>query len=246
VRIESKALSLRLLESFPRKIRFSEVKIAKAPELRLILLTISFFLLCISLHGQEQAVTTPDTPVQNKRVIQFTGVVMEMDSFNVIPGVHVYLPKGGRGTTTNPYGFFSIAVVEGDSIVFSAVGFKRTHFIVPRHESTSSLKVIVTLESDVTFLEEVEVFPFPTEEMFKRAVVTMQLPYNRENANLQAWINATYMKDGGNFMAASPAMNQRYFQDQQVQMFQNKFGPQTNNLLNPWAWNSFIRSIKGN
>ena len=166
---------MRLLESFPRKIRFSEVKIAKAPELRLILLTISIFLLCISLHGQEQAVTTPDTPVQNKRVIQFTGVVMEMDSFNVIPGVHVYLPKGGRGTTTNPYGFFSIAVVEGDSIVFSAVGINRT-----------------------------------------------------------------------NYIAASPAMNQRYFQDQQVQMFQNKFGPQTNNLLNPWAWNSFIRSIKGN
>jgi hypothetical protein len=214
--------------------------------LRFLLLTISFFAVAVLACAQEQVVAVPDAPQASQKVIQFTGVVMEMDSFNVIPGVHVYLPKGGRGTTTNPYGFFSLAVVEGDSIVFSAVGFKRTHYIIPKHDATSSLKVIVTLENDVTFLEEVEVFPFPTEEMFKRAVVTMQLPYNRENANLQAWINATYMKDGGNFMAASPAMNQRYFQDQQVQMFQNKFGPQTTNLLNPWAWNSFIRSLKSN
>jgi hypothetical protein len=192
--------------------------------------------------GQDQAV---EVPKAQKKVVQFTGVVMEMDSFNVIPGVHVYIPKGGRGTTTNPYGFFSIPVVEGDSVIFTAVGFKRTYFIIPKHEAKSSLKVIVTLEQDVTFLEEVEVFPFPNEEMFKRAVVTMQLPYNRENANLQAWINATYMKEGsGYYYASSPAMNQRVFQDQQVQMFQNKFGPQTTNLLNPWAWNSFIQSLK--
>ena len=191
--------------------------------------------------SQDQAV---EVPKPQKKVIQFTGVVMEIDSFNVIPGVHVYIPKGGRGTTTNPYGFFSFPVVEGDSVIFSAVGFKRTSFIIPKHDGNSSLKVIVTLDQDVQFLEEVEVFPFPNEEMFKRAVVTMQLPYNRDNANLQAWINATYMKDGGNYYASSPAMNQRYFQDQQVQMFQNKFGPQTTNLLNPWAWNSFIQSLK--
>ena len=72
-------------------------------------------------------------------VIQFTGVVMESDSLTVIPGVHIYVPKGGRGTTTNPYGFFSMPVLEGDSIVFSAVGFKRTHFIVPAHDPKTSL-----------------------------------------------------------------------------------------------------------
>jgi hypothetical protein len=209
--------------------------------LRPFLLTILLLLITSQAIGQDQAIAVPTAQV---KVIQFTGVVMEIDSFNVIPGVHVYIPKGGRGTTSNPYGFFSIPVVEGDSVIFSAVGFKRTSFIIPKHEGNSSLKVIVTLLQDVTFLEEVEVFPFPNEEMFKRAVVTMQLPYNRENANLQAWINATYMKDGGSYYASSPAMNQRVFQDQQVQMFQNKFGPQTTNLLNPWAWNSFINSLK--
>ena len=183
---------------------------------------------------------------EDNPVIQFTGVVMESDSLTVIPGVHIYVPKGGRGTTTNPYGFFSMPVLEGDSIIFSAVGFKRSHFIVPKHDPKTSLKVIVTMEEDIAFLEEVEVFPFPSEEMFKQAVVTMRLPYDRNTANLQAWLNATYMKEGYQYMSASPAANQRYFQEQQMLQFHNRFGPQPNNLLNPWAWSSFIKSLKGN
>lgn len=179
-------------------------------------------------------------------VIQFTGVVMQQDSLDVVPGVHIYVPKGGRGTTSNPYGFFSMPVIEGDSVIFSAVGFKRTHFIIPKHDPATSLKVLVTMVEDITFLDEVEVFPFPTEEMFKHAVVTMQLPYNRETANLQAWLNATYMKEGYDYYAASPATNQRYQSDRQILQFQNKFAPQQNNLLNPWAWASFINSMKGN
>ena len=201
--------------------------------MRYILISVLVLMSSIGVMAQE-----------NKPVIQFTGVVMEEDSLEVVPGVHIYVPKGGRGTTTNPYGFFSMPVVEGDSIIFTAVGFKRTHFIVPAHDPSTSLKVLVTLIEDITFLDEVEVFPFPTEEMFKHAVVTMQLPYSRENANLQAWLNATYMKDGYAYLAASPATNQRYFQDRQILQFQNKFGPQQNNLLNPWAWSSAIRSLK--
>lgn len=176
-------------------------------------------------------------------VVQFAGVVMEKDSSVVILGVHVYVPLGGRGTTTNPYGFFSMPVVVGDSIIFTAVGFKRRHFIVPDHDPSTSLKVIVTLEEDITFLDEVDIFPFPTEEMFKLAVVNMQLPYDRESANLQAWLDATYMKEGHDFLA-SPITNQRYLQDRQRRELQNKFGPQPNNLLNPRAWASFIKSLR--
>ena len=101
--------------------------------------------------------------VQNKRIVQLTGVIFTPDSSSVIPGVHVYVPIGGRGTTTNPYGFFSMPVLEGDSVIFSAVGFKRQYYIVPEHDEDNSLKLIFTMQEDVTFLSEVEVFPYPTE-----------------------------------------------------------------------------------
>lgn len=225
-------LSLNLLQTFALEI----LSFFKENHVRILL---PFLLVIIVAFSAKAQVKHP--------VIQFTGVVMEQDSMNVIPGVHVYLPKSGRGTTTNPYGFFSLPVEEGDSIVFTAVGFKRTHYVIPAHDKSVSLKVIVTLEDDVTFLEEVQVFPFPTEEMFKRAVVTMELPQSRDQANLQAWLSATYMQDGYEFYSASPAMTQRYFQDQQVLSFQQKFGPSPQtNLLNPWAWSSFINSLRGN
>lgn len=59
-----------------------------------------------------------------EKVIQFTGVVLDTDS-SAIPGVHIYTPVFGRGTSTNQYGFFSMPALEGDSLVISAVGFKK-------------------------------------------------------------------------------------------------------------------------
>ena len=70
-----------------------------------------------------------------KRVIQLSGVVIGSDSSRAIPGVHVYVPKAGRGDVTNNAGFFSMPVLVGDSVVISAVGFVRQHYIVPPHPS---------------------------------------------------------------------------------------------------------------
>ncbi len=39
-----------------------------------------------------------------KRIIQLSGIVS--DSITVVPGVHVYVPKAGRGVPTNYAGFF--------------------------------------------------------------------------------------------------------------------------------------------
>src|SRR5688572_31858164 len=69
---------------------------------------------------------------QKKRVIQLSGIVLEEDSVSgrPIPGVHVYVPKAGRGTTTNGMGFFSMPVLEGDEITISAVGYDRQNVTV--------------------------------------------------------------------------------------------------------------------
>ncbi len=183
---------------------------------------------------------------QEKEIIQFTGVVFNQDSTTVVPGVHIYIPKSGRGTTTNPYGFFSMPVMEGDSVVFSAVGFKRSFYIIPKHtgSSTSSLQLIVTLNDDIQFLEEVEIRPYPTEEMFKEALITMELPYEREYANIHQWMNSEIMRRGYYDLPNSPNANHRYFVQQQFQAYINRYSPPQNQLLNPFAWANFINSLK--
>ena len=180
----------------------------------------------------------------SKKVIQFTGVVFGADSTSVVPGTHVYIPKSGRGTTTNPYGFFSLPVLEGDSVLFSAVGYKRAYFIIPQHEKESSLRVIISLQDDITFLEEVEIRPYPTESMFKEALITMELPERKEYANIYQWLNSEVMTQAYQNLPASPNANHQYFMQQQRQAYINKYSPPQNQLLNPFAWANFINSLK--
>lgn len=183
---------------------------------------------------------------EERRVIQFTGVVFAPDSSSVVPGVHVYVPAAGRGTTTNPYGFFSMPVLEGDSVIFSAIGFERQHFIVPQHEEDYSFKLMVTLKEDITLLNEVEIFPYPTEAMFKEAVLSLhELPYQTEYSNMNAWLSQGYMNTAYSNLPASQNANHQYYLQMQHQAAQRRYQGPSNHLLNPFAWAKFIKSLKG-
>ena len=194
-------------------------------------------LLCGVLWSQERS---------GRNVIQFTGVIFDQDSTSVIPGTHVYIPKSGRGTTTNPYGFFSMPVLEGDSIVFSAVGFKRSYYVVPAHREESSLRIVVSLEEDISFLEEVEIRPYPTESMFKEALITMELPHQKEYANIYQWLNSEYMREAYFNLPPSPNANAQYLINLQRQSYTNRYSPPSIPILNPFAWSQFINSLKNN
>ncbi len=200
------------------------------------------FILILSIFVLTVGLVEAQEPEQ--KVIQFTGVVFGADSSSVVPGTHVYIPKSGRGTTTNPYGFFSMPVLEGDSVVFSAVGYRRSYYIIPNHEEESSLRIIVALQDDIQFLEEVEIRPYPTESMFKEALITMELPNQREYANIYQWLNSQVMQEAYLDLPASPNANHQYFMQQQRQAYINRYSPPQNQFLNPFAWANFINSLR--
>lgn len=180
-----------------------------------------------------------------KRVIQLSGIVLGPDSLQGgIPGVNVYVPKAGRGVPTNTLGFFSMPVLVGDSVIISAVGYERQYYIVPNHPS-EFLTLIFELSEDLTYLKELMVTPFPTEEIFKEAVLALNLPlddaaYDRNNldAELLALILKTTPMDGYS--------NQRYMLDQLNTTQSSKYVPIANPLLNPFNWAKFIQSLKQN
>ena len=191
-------------------------------------------------------VILPGKAQQKKRVIQLSGVVLEEDSVSgsPVPGVHIYVPKAGRGTTTNGMGFFSMPVLEGDQIVISAVGYDRQDVTVqpdwPEYQT-----IIVTLTQDTTFLPEVVIFPFPTEEVFKQAVLAMNMPLDNSgidkrnfNEELLALMVKTTPMDG--------YQNQRYYLDQWANSANNRFQPVTNPFLNVFNWAKFFSSLKQN
>jgi hypothetical protein len=195
------------------------------------------FLLAILLLAGLSSVSAQN----KKRIIQLSGVVLGQDSTSGVPGVHIYVPKAGRGTTTNSIGFFSMPVVVGDSIIISSVGYERQFYMVPNHPS-EFLTVIFEMSEDVTYLSAVTATAFPTEEVFKEAVLALNLPPDGQidqknlNAELLALILKTTPMDG--------PQNQRYYLNQWASHTNDKFMPVTNPFLNPFNWIKFFNSLK--
>jgi hypothetical protein len=177
---------------------------------------------------------------QQKRAIQLSGVVLDTAT-GPLPGVHVYIPKAGRGVTTNAVGFFSLVVLPGDSIVISSVGYRRRHHIVEPSDK-EFVTIIVPMVEDVTYLKEIVIVPYPTEEVFKEAVLALNLPpdtdVNDKNLNqeLLALMLKTTPMDG--------TMNQRYALNQWASTQNDRFQPVTNPFLNPFNWVKFFNGLK--
>jgi hypothetical protein len=176
---------------------------------------------------------------QKKRLIQLSGVVIDTVE-GPVPGVHVYVPKAGRGTTTNGVGFFSMPVLVGDSVVISSVGYKTRHYIIPETSSEYST-IIVTMVQDVTYLDEIVIVPYPTEEVFKEAVLALNLPPSRiDEKNMHSELLALMVKT----TPMNGPQNQKYYLDQWAASQNDRFAPVTNPLLNPFNWVKFFNSLK--
>lgn len=178
---------------------------------------------------------------QPKRVIQLSGVTMDTIS-GPVPYVNIYVPAAGRGVKTNAVGFFSLPVLAGDSVVISSVGYQRQYYVVP-HDAEEYMTIFVSMVEDVTYLREVEILPYPTEEVFKEAVLALNLPpaaidEKNLNAELLALMLKTTPMDG--------PLNQRYSLNQWAASQNDKFMPVTNPFLNPFNWARFFRDLKQN
>lgn len=188
---------------------------------------------------------SPSLQAQRKPpVVQFSGVVLSADDTSaVLPGVHIYVPKAGRGTSTNVLGYFTMPVLVGDSVVVSAIGYQKQHFIIPNNQG-DQLTVVIELSQDTTYLPEVAVFPYPTEELFKEAILAMELP-DQENRdfmakNLHENLLAEMMKN----TPMDGSENFKHYQQQQFNRTHNRYFAPINPFFNPLNWARFIQSIR--
>lgn len=179
-----------------------------------------------------------------KPVIQFSGVVVEEDSTSTgLMGVHVYVPKAGRGAITDLFGYFSMPVLVDDSVLISAVGYRKQHFIIPGDQG-DSFTVLVELAVDTTLLPSVEIFPFPTEELFKEAIVAMNIPV--DNPDMEDNLGEEVLARIARSMPMDANMNHRYYMNQQFYAVHDRYSQQrfNNPLLNPANWAKFIKSLR--
>lgn len=179
----------------------------------------------------------------DKRIIQFSGIIVGEDSTSGVPGVHIFAPKGGRGTTSNPYGYFSMPVLENDSLIISAIGYEKMHLIIPEGKS-DNYTVIIELLADTTYLPELEIYPFPTEELLKEAILAMQVPYQYQYKNMQQSMDQAMLNKMYKNLPMSGSNNYQFYMTQQMTTYNARFQTTSIPLLNPFAWGEFIKSLK--
>jgi hypothetical protein len=110
-----------------------------------------------------------DTYAQGQdRQVTFTGFLTGGKSNEPLPGAYVYIPKAGKGVLSAANGYFALPVFPGDSIIFSYVGFRTQYHIIPRRLTDLTYSAVVALQEDVKTLAEVKVYPYATEELFKK------------------------------------------------------------------------------
>lgn len=85
-------------------------------------------------------------------VVQLYGVVMTADSLQGIPAVSVMLKGQNRGTVTNNGGVFSIAVLKGDQVEFTSIGFKPVLAKIPANLEGNQYSLIQLMVNDTIFL----------------------------------------------------------------------------------------------
>ena len=178
---------------------------------------------------------------QPKKVLQLSGIILGEDSTSGLGGVHIYVPKRLDGTTSNYLGFFSLPVIVGDSLVFSAIGYKSRHYVVPDGLGKQA-SLIVEMVSDTTFLENVTIMPFPTEEIFKEAILALNLPEEEQvgSEHLNQDLLTLMMRS----MPMDARANYQYYMSEMSYNQANRYGMRTNPFLNPFNWAKFIKSLK--
>jgi hypothetical protein len=117
----------------------------------------------------------PSHGQKDDKLIQFSGVVRN-EYLQPLQFVHILILNKHRGTISDTRGMFSFVVEPSDSIIFSAVGYKRTGVVIPDTLRSHYYPIDVIMESDTVEIREVIILPWKTYQEFKQAFITLELP----------------------------------------------------------------------
>ena len=202
-----------------------------------LLLLAGIFLSVISVPAFSQTAT--DT---SRKVIQFSGMVVDADSLNALPYVAIVVRHSERGVYSNVNGYYSIVAQEKDTIDFYALGYHRASFILPDTFTTNQYTHVQTLRLDTILLRQAVIYPWPSKEKFKDAFLSANVPtddLDRARANLAQ----AEMVQAAQGVAMDAGMAYNNVMRQQVA--KNYYAGQAppNNLLNPVAWSRFLQAL---
>ncbi len=208
---------------------------------------IALLMALILRGGFVTAQTTPSTTAEDKdkNLVQFSGLIVteERGQMIPVPYANIFVPHRKTGTTANYQGFFSIVVEKGESVNFTALGFRKSTFVIPQSLTEDRYSLIKIMSRDTILLDEAIIFPWPSREHFKTEFLAMNVTdelQRRAMENLAAEtldkvreITPYDGKETGSMYLRQQARNYYYY---------GQTPPM--NIFSPTAWQQFFKSWK--
>lgn len=194
-----------------------------------------FALICLTtyiLEGQEP---------EKQRYIQADGIVYD-EQGNALSNISIMSITLRKGATSRNSGIYSVISVPGDTVIFTAMGFKKTLLPIPHDFEGTRYFKDVYLEYDTISIHDVLVLPWGSYAEFKRAVVETDFhDYEVENMTENLiLIQKQIIENSG----LSPEAAYRHIARQYTNAAYTRNQFPENNLLNPFAWSKFIQGLK--
>lgn len=192
------------------------------------------------LIGMVIAISLNANSQKDERLIQLSGVVVSSDSLQEMPYAGVYNKTTRRGTIADIYGFFSLVVHPSDTIMFRYYGHKPSSYIVPDTLSENRYSIIHMMTVDTIQLSEVVIYPWPSREAFAQAFVEMN-PYDDAMLRAQKELSGQSLAQIASLVPNDASLSFGNVVNQNNTRLYTMGQSPVNNLLNPFAWATFLQ-----
>lgn len=178
-----------------------------------------------------------------EKLVQINGVLMTADSLRAVPGAIIMVKNKNRGVESTSQGVFSVVAFKGDTLQFSALGFRPKEFIVPKDIKGHYFSAIQLMVQDTFFLPETIIRPLPSREQFDYAFKHWNIPDDKYEVARKN-TNALMLRALAYSMPRDGKESQLMYQQIQAQeaVYYGQRPPMQ--IFNPVAWAEFFESWK--
>ncbi|MCI5083790.1 MAG: carboxypeptidase-like regulatory domain-containing protein [Saprospiraceae bacterium] len=178
-------------------------------------------------------------------LVQFSGLVLDGSDEQLypVPYANILVKGKSRGTYSDLKGFFSMVVEKGDSIVFSAIGYKTIEVVIPEEMEDDRYTVVQLMTQDAVNLPETVVFPWPSRDHFKLEFLAMDVTPELQERAMKNLASETLERMRSEVIADGNE-NADYYLRRQAREYYYVGQQAPMNIFNPVAWKKFFDAWK--
>lgn len=205
-----------------------------------LLIVFAFLLFC---SGSLLAQVNGRTP--NSDLVQFSGMILDGSTQQLypIPYAAVGIKGESRGTYANLEGFFTIVATKGDTVLFSALGYKDVEYIIPADLEDDQYSLVQLMTQDAINLPTTVVFPWPSREHFKLEFLAMDVTPELQTRAAEN-LSADKLEELRSTVATDGAENANFYLRQQSRQTYYIGQRPPMNIFSPVAWKQFFDGWK--